>query len=112
MKINFLETSLPLSSKNNSSEYKDTKLVHICKICGSQEILTPEEGFQRGWDYAPRMYPFKLISPRTCGNCGIEGTVWWEIALNHKLVEELTEEQRKTIVRILNEPESIIAKDL
>ena len=112
MRINFLVTSLPIPSKSNSGEYENVKLVHLCEVCGTQEILTPEEGFQRGWDYAPRMYPFRLISPRTCGKCGIDGTVWWDIVVNHKSFEELTEGQRKTIYRILHEPESIIAKDI
>ena len=69
-----------------------------------------EEGFAEGWDYAPRMYPFKVISPRTCGNCGgIEGTAWYEICVKHKKFDELTEKQKQTVMRICNEPESIMA---
>ncbi|MDA8227043.1 MAG: hypothetical protein M0T74_04960 [Desulfitobacterium hafniense] len=112
MSVNFLETtSMPLPSKENGGEYKDKKLIHICEVCGKREILTPEEGYKRNWDYSPYMYPFKLISPRTCGDCGIEKTVWWEIAAKHKNFEDLTESQKQTIKRIYNEPESIIAEN-
>ncbi len=92
-------------------DYSDTKFIHICEKCGKEQILTPQEGFDLGWDYPPKMYAFKVISPRTCGNCGIEHTVWWDICLEHKKFEELTEEQHKTIARILQEPESIIVRD-
>ena len=74
--------------------------------------LTPEGGFAEGWDYAPRMYPFKIISPRTCGNCGgIEGTAWYEICVKHKRFDELTDKQKQTVMRIYNELESILATD-
>lgn len=33
----------------------DRKLIHICEVCGKTEILTPEEAFNDGWDYPPRM---------------------------------------------------------
>ena len=33
----------------------DKKLIHICEVCGKTEILTPEEAFNEGWDYPPRM---------------------------------------------------------
>ena len=33
----------------------------ICEICGTEKWLTPQEGFAEGWDYAPRMYPFKVM---------------------------------------------------
>ena len=31
------------------------KLRHICEVCGKEEILTPEEAFEKGWDYPPMM---------------------------------------------------------
>ena len=36
----------------------DKKLIHICEVCGKTEILTPEEAFNEGWDYLPRMGGF------------------------------------------------------
>lgn len=35
------------------------KLIHICEVCGKTEILTPEEAFNDGWDYPPRMGGFR-----------------------------------------------------
>lgn len=109
--IHFKRTSMPLPSKENGGEYKDKKLIHLCEACGKRETLTPEEGFRMGWDYAPYMYPFQVISPRTCGECGIEGTAYWEITENGKNFEDLTERQKQTIIRIYNEPESIITEN-
>lgn len=39
------------------------KYKHICEVCGRCEILTPEEAFQAGWDYPPRMGFFGVLSP-------------------------------------------------
>lgn len=107
MKVILNATKMPLPSKDN--EYADVKLHHICEICGTEKWLTPQEGFDEGWDYAPRMYPFKIISPRTCGNCGgIERTAWYEICVKHKRFDELTDKQKQTVMRIYNEPDSIM----
>ncbi len=83
--------------------------IHICEVCGKREVLTPQEGYQKGWDYAPYMYPFKVISPRTCNECTIEKTVYWQVAVLHKIFSDLTEEQKETIKRIYIEPDSILA---
>ena len=37
------------------------KLIHICEVCGKTEILTPEEAFNDGWDYPPRMGGFGIV---------------------------------------------------
>lgn len=66
MPVNFKETKIP-SLVKNTGEFAYQKLLHICEVCGKQELLTLNEGFEQGWDYAPYMYPFKVISPRTCG---------------------------------------------
>ena len=47
----------------------DKKLIHICEVCGKTETLTPEEAFNEGWDYPPRMGGFGIVGPRTCGDC-------------------------------------------
>jgi hypothetical protein len=111
MKVEFKETSLPLPSNDNEEKFKKQKLIHICEICGKQEILTPEEGYKAGWDYAPYMYPFKVISPRTCSKCGMEKTAWWEICVKKKSFDELSDHQKETVKRIYGEPESIIFKE-
>lgn len=44
-----------------------------------------------------------MISPRTCGACGVEGTVWWALAVEKKTVNDLTDEQYAKALRILKE---------
>lgn len=83
-------------------------LRHICESCGKEEILNTEEGFNQGWDYPPKMGMFKVISPRTCGECGVETTLWWELTYNKTPIEELSERHRQTLNRIRTEPESIL----
>lgn len=109
--IEFNEIPLPLPSEDSEKRFNNKKLVHICEVCGKQDILTPKEGYDKGWDYAPRMYPFKVISPRTCNRCNIEKTAYWQICVKKKSFDELSEHHQKTVKRIYNEPESIIFKE-
>ena len=88
---------------NNSKKY-----IHVCEVCGRRESLTPEEAYEEGWDYPPKMGAFGILSPRTCPFCSIDKTSWWAIAVEHKSKEELTDEQLETIRRVKNEPDSII----
>ena len=88
----------------------DKKLIHICEVCGKTETLTPEEAFNEGWDYPPRMGGFGIVGPRTCGDCPINLTVWWALVSEKKSVSELSQQQRETIKGIQGEPESIILK--
>lgn len=111
MEVEFKEMSLPLPSKNNEKEFNNLRLQHICEVCGKLEIFTPEEGYKAGWDYAPRMYPFKVISPRTCSRCGMEKTAWWQICVKKKSFDELSDHHKETVKRIYNEPVSIIFKE-
>ena len=87
---------------------KETKLLHVCEVCGKTEILTPQEAYEAGWDYPPIMGQFGVVSPRKCPDCGIEGTVWAELTLRNKKPEELSKVQLQTLMRILDEPESIL----
>ena len=89
----------------------DKKLIHICEVCGKTEILTPEEAFNDGWDYPPRMGAFGVVSPRTCGDCTINHTVWWALVCEKKSINELSQMQKETIKRIQEEPGSIISKE-
>lgn len=74
---------------------------HKCEVCGKEELITLEEGFNKGWDMPPRLGEWGVISPRTCGDCGIDKTAWWYIINNPG--EELPENHRKTVERILEE---------
>ena len=85
-------------------------LRHICENCGKEEIVSSEEGFKRGWDYPPKMGNFKVISPRTCGNCSMRTTLWWELEVNKTPIEQLSEKHLKTLKRIWDEPESILSE--
>lgn len=112
MSVEFLgRPSGAAPGQNVPKEFRHKKLLHICEVCGRRERLTPEEGFHAGWDYAPYMYPFKVISPRTCGNCSIASTVWWDIAVNHKPFEALTDAQKEAVLRIYSEPGSILSSE-
>lgn len=90
--------------------YEAVPLVHLCEICGKRELLTPEAGYEAGWDMAPYMYPFRTISPRTCGQCSIKDTAWWAVAVEGKGLADLTEKQAKAVRRILAEPESLLSQ--
>lgn len=85
-------------------------LVHICEVCGKNEILNSEQAFKNGWDYPPRMGAFGVISPRTCGNCTVNDTLWWALMVDKIPSENLDDNKKATLDRILNEPESILVK--
>ena len=89
----------------------EKKILHICEVCGKTEWLTPDEAFDKGWDYPPRMGAFGVLSPRTCGSCGIEGTVWWALMVEKRRPEELTEAQLAVVARVAGEPGSIVPAD-
>jgi len=88
-----------------NSESMNRKLKHICESCGKTEILTPEEAYDEGWDYPPKMGAFTVISPRTCGSCPITETLWWRVSTVADY--ELTEADRSLIDRIMDEPYSV-----
>lgn len=92
---------------------KDTPLVHICEVCGLEKIMTPEESYNEGWDYPPLMGAFGIISPRTCGVCGIDKTLWWRVTTTRDDPDnqyQLTQGDMALIERIQGEPESILAR--
>lgn len=75
---------------------------HICEVCGKEELLTLEEGFNQGWDWPPHFGAWGVLSPRTCGDCGIQDTVWWA-AINNASDFKPDERQMVVINRILAE---------
>ena len=87
------------------------KLKHICEVCGKTEILTPEEAFEQGWDYPPRMGAFGVVSPRTCGDCTIEETFWWRLMFHQVNLNELSDKDKEILERIVSEPSSIIVEE-
>ena len=87
------------------------RFLHVCEVCGKTEILSPEEAFEAGWDYPPKMGTFGIMSPRTCGDCPITETVYWKIVMSKGKEPKLTEKDLETIKRIANEPESLIVPE-
>ena len=83
------------------------KMKCTCEVCGKEKIITEDELFLDGWNYPPLMGSYKVISPRTCPDCSITKTVWWDIVQNKKTYEQLTEKQKKVIERIAGEPDNI-----
>jgi len=87
---------------------KHIRFWHYCEVCGKKELLTADEAFEQGWDYPPGVYSFRLLSPRTCGNCTIENTLWFQLMIGKKSLSELTDREKETLRRIQNEPESLM----
>lgn len=86
-----------------------TKYRHICESCGKEEVLTSDQGFEKGWDYPPRMGAFGVISPRTCGSCPITTTLWWR--LQSEGLTELSKRDADIAERIRLEPASIVVEE-
>lgn len=88
---------------------------HYCEVCGRREFLTAKDAFDSGWDYPPRMGHFGLLGPRTCGDCGIDGTLWFKINAPGRfpvvIEKELTPQELATWRRIKAEPESLLAEE-
>ena len=84
--------------------------MHVCEVCGTSEVLDSDDAFNAGWDYPPRMGAFGVVSPRTCGRCGMDETLWWAVMMDNLSFEDLNDKQKATLERIANEPESILVK--
>lgn len=89
-------------------ETKTKRFLHICDGCGKREFLTSKEAFEDGWDYPGadglykdrKYFGFRTIAPRTCGECGITTSIFWKMMSG----ENLTDEDKKGLERIQNEP--------
>ncbi len=85
---------------------------HYCEVCGKKEFVTAQEADDSGWDYPPRRGSFGVLSPRTCGNCCMVGTLYMKILAPGRLPvvleSELTPEELVTWRRIKGEPESLL----
>ncbi|MCC9184154.1 hypothetical protein LOC73_26485 [Mycolicibacterium mageritense] len=84
------------------------RLRHICEVCGRDEILTPAEAFDAGWDYPPKQGVFGVISPRCCPDCPNNKTVWWALMMDGFTEDMLSDQQHAVVARILDEPGSIM----
>lgn len=90
----------------------DQQLVHICESCGLTIVMTSQESYELGWDYPPRMGAFGVLSPRTCGNCGIDTTLWWRLTVDKVQPDSLSEAERTFVLRVNGEPESILPMEV
>ena len=83
------------------------KREYHCEGCGLKETLTQREAFEKGWDYPPFLGTWGIVSPRTCGNCGIDTTAYWAIITK----AEITEKHLNTIRRIQAEVPDVQGQD-
>lgn len=76
-----------------------------CEVCGKELWTTSEDAFASGWDFAGPggLYPAGIISPRTCGGCTINRTVWWRLTMDNAPVTDLTPRELAVVKRILDE---------
>ncbi len=88
---------------------------HYCEVCGKKAFITAEEAYLSGWDYPPHMGYFGMLSPRTCGDCAMAGTLYMKINAPGRfpivLEKELTPEELITWRRIKAEPESLLVDE-
>lgn len=114
--INLTETKL---AENESVKkivgFGDKPFKHICEVCGKTEILTSKEAYKKGWDYPGEgaVYPtnmFGVLSPRTCGNCSIVDTAYFQV-IRGKDIKDLNEIQIQTVERIMLEPDILKVDD-
>ena len=85
-----------------SQKHPDDRELHdyLCEGCGKQEQHTEASAYGAGWDYPPFMGVWGVVSPRTCGDCGIESTAYWAILKGARSEEELGEKHWATVQRI------------
>ena len=81
-----------------------TEREYECEGCGLKETLTERDAFDKGWDYPPFMGEWGVVSPRTCGNCGIDCTAYWQLITHQG--EPLPEKHLNTVLRIQREVSS------
>lgn len=92
---------------------------HYCEVCGKKEFLTSSEAFKRGWDYPGKYgiyqglpnFGFKILAPRTCGQCSIVDTVYYRITVKKMDCADASKEDLEILNRILNEPTSLTSEN-
>lgn len=81
---------------------------HWCEVCGVAAVLTPLEVFNAGWDAPPSIGAFGVLSPRTCGGCSIERTLWFRLINKQLDPDALSAHDRAVLAHIAAEPESML----
>lgn len=89
-------------------EMEHIRFWHYCEVCGKKELLTADEAFEQAWDYPPKMGQFRIVSPRTCGNCCMFGTLYLKLISGDF---NLSADEKETWERINNEPESLLPSE-
>lgn len=84
------------------------RLRHWCEVCGLEQVMTAAEAFAAGWDAPPNMGAFGVVSPRTCGSCTIEKTVWFRLVIDRVEPAALSEADYAVLARIAAETESML----
>jgi hypothetical protein len=75
-----------------------------CEVCDKRVLLTDDAAYRAGWDYPPFIGQWGILSPRTCGDCGVEDTAWWQVITQAKTPPvNLSEKHLATVQRILAE---------
>jgi hypothetical protein len=87
---------------------ENKRFKHVCEVCGLEEMLTVEEAYNAGWDYPPLMGEFGVVSPRTCPNCPMMATVWAALTLQKKTPDQISDNQKEAVKRIIAEPFTIL----
>lgn len=115
------ETVKEMEKKKKAEEHRqflqglnESGFWHYCECCGQKKFMTPQEAFDEGWDYPPKMGVYAVISPRTCGKCSITDTVWWKLNMNKEqkiLLEDLSDREKTVINRIIFEPYSLLKEE-
>lgn len=94
---------------------KERPFWHYCEVCGKKAFLTAQEAFDSGWDYPPHIGHFGMLSPRTCGDCTMAGTLYWKVMNSGKIPivceGDLSPEELVTWRRIKDEPESLLYEE-
>ena len=98
-----------LKEKEAKEKLEHKKFWHYCEVCGKKQLLTSEEAYNAGWDYPPTIGMFGVLSPRTCGKCGMVDTVYWKLVTGGINQDKLTDEQIETIERIKGEPFNLLS---
>ena len=81
---------------------------HLCEQCGRRELLTPQEAYDAGWDYPPRMGMFGIVGQRNCPRCLLHKSLWGRLVLEKSAdLHHLCPHDLDALGRILMEPESL-----
>lgn len=108
IKFSLSETSFNNEKNLPKKDFSGLVLRHICEVCGKDEVLDVEQAFNEDWDYPPKFCNFKVLSPRTCGDCGINQTLWWDLVVTGEAdSNNLNRHHKEILNRILTEPQSV-----